>query len=108
MEALAESVAGVAVCRGVRPGVFPPVLGGGAGGFGWGNTARGGGGGRWEAPCWVLKEQPRPPGGGWGCCFGARRGRLLGWLVVGWLWVEMCIVDASILLCVLCWLLWFV
>ena len=29
-----------------------------------------------------------------------------GWLVVGWLWVEMCIVDASILLllvlCVLC------
>ncbi len=92
-------------------------------GVGWGKTTRGGPVAGGKAPCWVLKEQPHPrwvgppgwvacPGwvarvgcpGGWVVVSGARRGRLLWWLVVGWLWVEMCIVDASILLllCVLC------
>ena len=41
-------------------------------------------------------------------CGGAPCGGAGVLLVVGWLWVEMCIVDASILLLWLLWLLWFV
>jgi hypothetical protein len=64
-------------------------------------------------PVGVLREQPcRPRGGSWarwwvrGCCLGARHGLLVvrvdGWRVVGWWWVEICIVDASILVFVVC------
>ena len=64
------------------------------------------------------------PAGSGGCCFGCARcglashtgfrvvvggrrvGRGVGWWVVGWLLVEICIVDASIFIFCFVWLSW--
>jgi hypothetical protein len=82
---------------------------------GWERFCAGAADGRRLAPCWVLKEQPctaETPG----CCFGTAKhglgihtvresrpsgcvpwGLVFSGGVVGWLLVENCTVDASIL-----------